>query len=361
MDRKLKTLLFVLPAAAMPVAAVGQAGKPSGPARPDWTRFEYRWVAMAVPFKLILYAPNRCVANRAAQAAQARVEQLDRILSDYKPDSELRRLCETAGTGAPVRVSDDLWSVLAQAQRLARQTDGAFDVTVGPLVRLWRRARRQKRLPGPQRLAEARQPVGYRLIEMFPATRQVRLCRTGMRLDLGAIAKGYALDEALERCAQLGVRSALIDGGGDVLAGERPADAYAWRVAVAPHGLLPSGRLVLLLDLKEAAVATSGSAVQYMEIGSRRYSHIIDPRTGMALVGRSAVSVVAPSGMLADALASALSVLGPKAGFKLLEAYPGTAARIVISDEAGRERSYESAGWAKLTKLWLYPEAVAGQ
>jgi thiamine biosynthesis lipoprotein len=316
---------------------------------------------MGVPFRLILYAPSRSVANRAAAAARDRVERLDRILSDYDPDSELRRLCETAGSGRRVRVSDELWTVLEHAEQLARQTCGAFDVTVGPFVRLWRRARRQRQLPSEQRLAAARERVGYRLIQMYPATREVLLAQPGMRLDLGGIAKGYALDETLRLVAQFGVRSLLVDAGGDVLVGEPPPDAYAWRVAVAPSGRITKGRPVLVLRVNRAAVATSGSGSQYVEIGGRRYSHIIDPRTGMALVGRMAATVVAPSGIEADALASALCVLGPARGLKLLESYPGAAARVVMADTAGRERVFESARWAELTKVWVAPELAASE
>ena len=312
---------------------------------PKLQRFAFDRIEMAVPVRIILYAPDEASANLAATGAFERIRQLNGILSDYDAQSELRRLCATAGNGRAVPVSEDLWRVLAAAQAVSEQSQGAFDATVGPIVRLWRRARRQRQMPSSERLQEARQLVGYRLVALEPKTHAVRLGRAGMGLDLGGIAKGYAVDEALKVLRKHGIRRALVDAGGDIRLGDPPPDRKGWRIGVAP--LEVAAKPSRYLSLSGCAIATSGDAWQYVEIRGRRYSHIVDPRTGLGLTDHSSVTVVAPDGTTADALASATSVLGPERGLKLVENTPGVAALIVRAPQ-GKVETYESKRWKKL-------------
>ena len=157
-------------------------------------RFEFSEPQMGLPFRIVLYAADKLTAEAAAGAAFGRIQQLNAILSDYEDDSELSRLSRTAGSGQAVRVSDELWFVLRRAQKLAERTDGAFDVTVGPVVSLWRKARREKKLPDAERLAQALEAVGHQKMRLDSRSRTVQLLVPRMRLDLGAIAKGYATD-----------------------------------------------------------------------------------------------------------------------------------------------------------------------
>src|SRR5205807_2426091 len=150
-----------------------------------------------------------------SQAAFARVASLDASMSDYRQESELMRLCAKAG-GPPVRVSDELFFVLRRAEEVSRRSDGAFDVTVGPVVRLWRRARRTQKLPDRDQLAQALARVGYKNVRLDARARTVQLLKPGMQLDLGGIAKGYAADEALKALKKHGVTRALVAAGGDV-------------------------------------------------------------------------------------------------------------------------------------------------
>jgi thiamine biosynthesis lipoprotein len=320
-------------------AAVTTAGP--GPAR-----FEFEQLEMAVPMKIVLYAPDRAAATRAAREAFARVHALNAIMSDYDPESELRRLCDTAGSGKAVAVSGDLWKVLAHAQTVSAQSDGAFDVTVGPVVRLWRRARRQKELPPPEAIAAARNLVGYRLVGLNPDRHTAELLRPGMRLDLGGIAKGYAMEEAYAVLRKSGFPRAMVEAGGDIRLGDPPPDRPGWHIALTPLDD-PHGRPESYLVLSRVAVSTSGDSMQFVEIGGRRYSHIVDPRTGMALTDHSRVTVVAPDGMTADALTKVLSVLGPQAGMKLIEATPQAAARLIRAPNGALER-YQSSRWKDL-------------
>ncbi len=300
----------------------GQAGEPSS------HRYEFTRPQMGLPFRIVLYATDTAAAEAAANAAFDRISQLNDILSDYETDSELNRLSRTAGQGKAVSVSQDLWRVLTNAQALAEKSNGAFDVTAGPYVGLWRKARREKKLPAPSRLAEIQSAVGFRNLRFEPPSHTVELLVPRMKLDLGGIAKGYAVDEALAVLRMRGVTRALVAGGGDMAMSKPPPDKQGWRIEVPlPEATnSPAARYVLLAG---AAIATSGDRFQRLEAEGRSYSHIVDPRTGLGLTDHSEVTVIAADCATADSLATALSVLGPEAGLKLIEQTRGTAARIM--------------------------------
>jgi len=304
---------------------------------------------MGTEFHIALFADDRKVAESAARAAFERIDELEGLLSDYDASSELRRLCALAPSTRPIPVSNDLWNVLAAANEVSAATDGAFDVTVGPYVRLWRRAMRQGEAPGPARLAEAALAVGYRKMHLEEASRSVRLDSADMRLDLGGIAKGYALDEALRILAAAGITSALVDGGGDIAASGPPPGRGGWRVAVASP-FTGESRPADGLLLVHGALATSGDAFKRAEVDGQYSSHIIDPRTGLALTERRGASVLAPRGMLADALASALCVLGPEGLEALCERFAVDAR--ALQQGGTRSRELRSAGFALRMLEW---------
>jgi thiamine biosynthesis lipoprotein len=324
---------------ALSLAAVSCVSVPKQ--APALGRYEYERPEMGVPFRIVLYAPDRAGADGAAEAAFRRIRELNDIMSDYNAESELSKLSRTSGQGRRVPVSPDLWLVLERAQALAQRSDGAFDITVGPCVNLWRRARRQHQLPDPDRLAQARKAVGYRLIRLDPKGHAVELLAPGMRLDLGGIAKGYAVEEALRTLKWLGLSRALIEGGGDVSVGDPPPGKPAWRIELAPLDVTnaPPDRFLLL---KNAAISTSSDLYQRLEIEGKRYSHIVDPRTGIGLTNHSLVNVIARHGITADSLTKVVSVLGPEKGLKVVEATPGAAARL-MRDPNGKLETYESS------------------
>lgn len=295
---------------ALLLAGCATASRPGPGQRHEFTRPQ-----MGVPFRLVLYARDAASASTAAEAAFARVAQLNATLSDYDPDSELSRLGQASGTGAWVPVSADLWRMLAAGQRLSRETEGAFDVTVGPLVNLWRKARRERRLPEDRLLAEARARSGWRQLELDPRRQAARLNVPDMRLDLGGIAKGYAVDEALRVLRAHGIRAALVSGGGDLAVSAAPPGTPGWRIQLEGG---EEGGAAEFVRLRHAALATSGDLFQFVEVGGVRYSHIVDPRTGLGLTNRSLVTVIARDGRTADSLATALSVQGPERGRGLL-------------------------------------------
>ncbi len=300
-------------------------------------RFEYSQAQMGLDFRMTLYAPDEAMAQAAAAAAYARIAELNRVLSDYDPDSELSRLSQSSGTGEGRTVGPDLWPILEAGQLLAHQSGGAFDLTVGPSVNLWRRARRQQALPSTELLAEMRARVGYTNLLLDARQRRAQLTQPDMRLDAGGIAKGFALDEALVVLRRKGIPRAMIHAGGDMIFGQPPPGRKGWLVELPGTGLTNPP----VLSLAHQALATSGDLSQFVEIDGVRYSHIVDPRTGIGLTNRALVNVIAPHGITADSLATAFSVLGPAGLPALLPLYPdvhcqmtqglGAEARVVSS------------------------------
>ncbi len=290
-----------------------QVGKPAE----LLVRFEFEETHMASPFKIVLYSTDDVSARRASRAAYDRIAALNGVLSDYDPESELSRLSRSAG-GGPVAVSVDLLHVLERSKRMYDRSGGAFDVTIAPVGRLWRRARRDHKLPDPARLAEAKALVGSDKLVLDPGKRTVRLEKAGMKLDAGGIAKGFAAEEALDVLKSQGITRALVGGAGDIVVGDPPPDAAGWKIAIAPLEPGTGGRPKFLL-LASAAVSTAGDAERFVIIDGHRYSHIINPATGLGVEDRASVTVVAPDGGTADALETTVYVLGPERGLKLVD------------------------------------------
>ncbi len=311
------------------------------------TRYREARPAMGSVFEITLYAADETAAKSAFDAAFDRIEAVNGVFSDYDRDSEASRLSRSAGSGQRVAISDQMQQVLAWSLQLSQRSAGAFDVSVGPVTRLWRRARRRKKMPDAERLQAALAATGYRQICLDHDAGTARLEREGMRLDFGGVAKGTGCDVALSALRQHGIARALVNGGGDLAVGAPPPGEEGWRVGVAP--LQPNQPPSRVLALSNLGVATSGDAWQYVEIDGNRYSHIVDPRTGLGLTRRSSVTVVAPTGQTADGLASAVSVLGPEAGIRLVEQYDQTACRIVVVQD-DTVHTHHSSRWKTLAE-----------
>ncbi|MCA9312001.1 MAG: FAD:protein FMN transferase [Phycisphaerales bacterium] len=283
---------------------------------------------MGVKARLVLYAPDEEAARRAARLAFDRMHRLDDVMSDWRADTELM-LVHAAPPGVEIPVSHDLHEVLRRSRRISELTDGAFDVSVGPVVQLWREARRSGQMPEAGALTAARARVGWDLYRVGDEEDTVTLLAPDMRLDLGGIGKGYAADQAALALADAGVRSALIDIGGDLRVTAPPPGRRAWRVTVLTgDGETPR----MTLDLANEAVATSGDTEQSVEIDGLQYSHIVDPRTGLGLTTHAAATVVAPDGATADALASALCVAGPDRTIAILRTFGVEGVLTVVAD-----------------------------
>jgi thiamine biosynthesis lipoprotein len=337
-----RSLLAII-AALLPTSALAVA------ADDDLQKFVFEKAEMGLPFRVSLYAADEVTAKAAADAAFARIAVLNGILSDYDPDSELSRLSRSSGQGKVVPVSTTLWKVLVRAQEFAQRTDGAFDITVGPLVNVWRRARRKQEMPDAELLTEMKSRVGYKNLRLDPEHQTAELLVPEMRLDLGAIAKIFAVDEAIAVLKQRGISRALVGGSGDMTAADAPPGQSGWRIEVAPLDV-PGAPPSQVVYLKNRSIATSGDVFQRVEIDGKRYSHIVDPRTGLGLTDHSLVTVIAADGMTANGLSTSISVLGPERGLKLVEETPGAAAHIVR--QPGEKIEFvESTRWKDVPKV----------
>lgn len=291
-------LLLLLSFSFLPFLLQGQSLK----------RFSYTHPQMGTRFRIVLYAESENKAQHASELAFSHLDSLNQRLSDYIPESELNRLGRQSGTKKKLVVSKELWQILRQSKQLSKKSKGAFDVTIGPLSKLWRKAFKAREFPSAAAVLAAKKRVNYRYLKPSRSEHSVRLKKANMQLDLGGIAKGYAADEMMKILAQEGITSALIDAGGDILLSGPPPEKDGWTIRIQ------DGETSKPLLLHHCAIATSGDTYQFLSWEGKKYSHIIDPRTGYGLTHRLQITVIAPTGSLADGLASTLSVLGPKKG-----------------------------------------------
>jgi len=269
-------------------------------------KFTFHRPLMGTRFTVVCFADDPATADRTTSAAFSLAEGLNAVASDYLPTSELA-LLSTHPVGRPIQLSPLLFDLLQHSRRLAEATEGAFDPTLGPLTRLWRTSRTQRRLPTPDELTTARANTGWQHFTLDPETRSITLHRPHMAFDLGGIAKGYAADLMLDSLTAAGLPQSLIAAGGDVRLGAPPPGREGWRVALRTFDPARSDETLVL---SHAAVSTSGDLFQSIEIDGRTYSHILDPRTGLGLNHRLAASVVSDEAKWSDPLATAACVLG---------------------------------------------------
>ncbi|MEO8028064.1 MAG: FAD:protein FMN transferase [Bryobacteraceae bacterium] len=294
------------------------------------SKFEAVEPHMGTLVRITLYAPNAEAATHAFEAAFAKIHEIDVVLSDYLSDSEANRVCASAWR-APIAVSDHLFRVLDWSLRLSRETGGAFDVTLGPMIQVWREARKRGALPDSADIAQAGSRSGFADVTLDRRKRMVSLKR-GMRFDFGGVGKGYAADAALDLLRQMQYPRALIAASGDLAIGDPPPGAKGWAVAI--EGLPQS------LLLKNSAVSTSGDSEQSVTIGGIRYSHIIDKSTGVGLTSHIRVSVIARRAIEADSYATAISALGPQVGFEFANRSK-LAALVTVAGTAMRSLVFE--------------------
>lgn len=287
---------------------------------------------MGMPVRIVLYAASEPSARAGASRAFARIASLDAEMSDYRPDSAISQIARLAP--AAVTVPPDLFQVVSTALEMAKTTGGAFDPTVAPLVALWRDARKTGRLPDDAAVARARALAGWQRIELDAEQRTLRLPQAGMKLDVGGIAKGYILGAALSALRQSGVFSALIEAGGDIVVSNAPPGRAGWQIDLPDASALTPAFIQRASTLVNAAVSTSGPAAQAVEIEGVRYSHVIDPRTGRPLTWSVSAHVVAEDPVLADALATAATVVGPPGLAALRARFPSARIELVQTSAA---------------------------
>jgi thiamine biosynthesis lipoprotein len=301
-------------------------------------RYEFEEPHMGTKVRLIFYASSPEQAEQGRRSAFAVMKDVDDLMSDYKPDSELSRLSRSAGKG-PQPVSPALLEVLQASVRTAELSGGAFDITAGPLVRLWRRSRKELQLPSAEDVAAAKALVDYRQLVLDPARKTAELRKEGMMLDLGGIAKGYACDLGIRALKAQGITRALVDTGGGMALSDPPPGKPGWRI-----GMIGDSSRVLVLS--NCGVSTSGDIEQFVEIDGKRYSHIIDPATGLGLTNRAMATVIAPDGLTSDALDTPICILGAERGLKMAAGQKGVDAWTQWI-ENGRRKRAETPGFVR--------------
>ncbi|HHY95864.1 MAG TPA: FAD:protein FMN transferase [Firmicutes bacterium] len=349
-------LSLALPLTLLMAACTGGTSRPAA--------YEETRLLMDTVVRIQACAFDRQQAQQAVTAALDEIARLDHLWNPYLPESEVSRINGQAGQ-APVTVSPDTMRVLEVALEVARLSGGAFDPTIGPLVKAWgfahpapgQPAESQPagsqptggqpagaepggpHIPGQEDLRRARAAVDYRQLQLDTSASTAFLKQPGMALDLGAIAKGYAVDRAVQVLREHGVEGALVVAGGSVFALGKPSEAglsagaglspitSAWRIAIQHPRR--SDQVLGVIPLRDQAVDTSGDYQRFFEEEGTRYHHILDPHTGYPARLCQSVTVVAPQGVWADALATAIFVLGPEGGLPLLNHVPGSKALVV--------------------------------
>jgi len=315
-------------------------------------------VIMGTFAHVITVAEDSGTAEKYVRAALEEIHNVDNLMSDYKSDSEISKVNSQAFEKA-VKVSESTYEVLQRSVEFSKMTDGAFDITVGPLVALFRQAKENKVAPSEEQIALAKSKVGFEKLKLDSENKTIQFSDEGMLLDLGGIAKGYAIDKAIEAAQRSGAIGAMVDIGGDVRCfGLPPEGKDHWLIGLQdPNSAIEGiegGGLRLVLKVTNSAVATSGDYQQFVIIEGKRYSHIMDRRTGTSAEGLSSVTIITDNATDADALATSVSVMGAEKGLALIEKLPNTEVILIgpqpkyeILKTSGAEKYVKSAGMEK--------------
>jgi FAD:protein FMN transferase len=272
---------------------------------------------MGTIFTIHVYAGDKEQAAQAVAKAFARVEQINALASDYLPQSELNQL-NLAPAQVPLPLSEDMTRLLSLGCQMARDTEGAFDITAAHAVQLWRRARRQKQLPSAEATRKAVSLIDWKALQVDVPARTLKKLKPGLSFDLGGIAKGYAADAALAVLKAQGFPQALVAASGDLAIGDAPPSKEGWNVTLRTFEEAEDKDRLLHVTLKNCGCSTSGDLHQFLELNGQRYSHIIDPKTGLGLTSRIACTIISYDATTSDALATAACVLGVERGLALL-------------------------------------------
>ena len=292
---------------------------------------------MGSPLNITIFSEDSARATFLAKKSFEIADSLNLILSDYLENSELNNLSKTAGTGNFTLVSPALWDIIKQSVEASRMCKGAFDISVGSIVKLWRKARKEKTLPDKNISLKTLQSVGYQYIVLDSIAHSVKILQKNTALDLGGIAKGYVAQVIVDFCKKQGIEKALVDAGGDLV-----MTGKDWRIGIS----IPNSEELMqgFLVLQNQAVATSGNSYQFVEIGGKKYSHIVNPHTGLGLTHQRNVTVIAPDGATADWLATACSVLPVKKALKLIKSMPKCEV-LMLEIRRGKLRRWQSKGF----------------
>jgi thiamine biosynthesis lipoprotein len=322
---KLVVSLVLLAALSLPVGAA-----------PSPVRYEDSHDAMGTVFTVVAYGRNNEYLAEVVREVFQEIDHLDQQMSNYRPESDLSNINREAAEH-PVIVEPKLFALIQDSLRLSEETNGAFDITVGPLLKAWGFFRGQGRLPSSTELASVMKRVGYRHVRLDAARREIRFDVPGIELDLGAIAKGYALDQAEEVLRSNGVTQALIScGTSSFVALDSPPGEKGWKISIRdPYDKQKAADTVWLRNF---SLSVSGNYEKFFTLRGKNYSHIFNPKTGLPVEGMLSTAVLAPRGETTDALSTSFYVLGPQRGRALLASHANVA--VIFYRPGNSERSY---------------------
>ena len=284
-------------------------------------------VTMGTIARIVVTAENQNRANKAINAAFEKIYHIEELMSDYDPNSALSQVNREAFE-QPVPVDAELFEILTTAKMYSCLSDGAFDITIGPVVQLWRKAKENNTTPTTEALQKAKACVGYQNLILDTEKQTVQFAKEGMFLDLGGIAKGYAIDKAVEILQAAGMKGAMVDIGGDLRCFGTPANgAEHWLIGLQDPA--NEGNVLLTLKMDNMAVATSGDYRRFVVIDKIKHSHIVNPATANSANELSSVTLITPAAMAADALATAVTVLGNQKGLDLINKIEHTEAILI--------------------------------
>ena len=329
----------------------------------QYQKYTFTRPKMGSPFVITLYAQDTTGLYQTIETAYAEVDKLNSIFSDYSETSEISVLTKNAKKDMPIAVSKELMHVLKLSDTAARLSNGAFDITVGNIVKLWRKARKDKVFPSDMDIKKALNKTGFRHITYLSDT-TIAFDRVGVRLDFGGIVKGYAAQMVVDKLSKDNFKMCLVDAGGDLAIGEKPlrtfdsrntknmvhpdaigTEGVGWQIGISvpqsDNALMPR-----MLTLSNCAVATSGDMYNFVAINGKRYSHIVNPKTGIGLTHQRNVTVIANDGATADWLATACSVLPIKKAKRLIKKIRN-ADLLILEMQKGMIKSYQTKGFSQ--------------
>ena len=315
-------------------------------------KYTFQRPKMGSPFVITVYTDDSLKLLKIIDLAYKRVDTLNQIFSDYLDNSEINSLSKNAKPLIWQPISADLCHLLNLSKAAFNDSNGAYDVTIAPVIKLWRKARKEKVLPNKNDLKTALSKVGFNKIEVDKSL-EIRFFTEGVSFDFGGIVKGFAAQEVVNLLTVNGFPICLVDAGGDLVLGAPPVSKdtmnRGWRIGVsvpnAENQLIPA-----FLYLQNQAVATSGDLYQSVEINGKTYSHIVNPKTGLGLTHRRNITVIAPDGAQADWLATACSVLCIKKALKLVKKYPNVDV-LILENRKGKIKHWQSRGLSKYLRI----------
>ncbi|MEO6720549.1 MAG: FAD:protein FMN transferase [Ferruginibacter sp.] len=281
----------------------------SGQTRAQEKRFSFTRAKMGSPFTIILYTGDSTQATTIAERSFQLVDSLVLIFSDYIDSSELNRLCGAAGPhNKPMIISPALFEILSLSKYAYEKSNGTFDITLGPVTRLWRKARKENVFPPNNAVQEKLKLTGFIKLKLNKEKHTAHLVQKGMQLDLGGIAQGYIAQQVIGLIKLSDIDNALVDVSGDIIAIGAPPDTKGWTIGINAPGE-DNKLLKKTLLISGNAVTTSGDLYQFIYHNGKKYSHIIDPKTGYGITSQKNVTVIASDGTTADWLTKACSLL----------------------------------------------------